>query len=575
MNNIDEKRIGVYVCSCGTNIANMVDVDKVVEKAKELPCVVLAKNYKYMCSDPGQDLIINDILEYNLNRIVVAACSPRIHELTFRKAAQKAGLNPYLVEIANIREHVSWVHTDRDKATAKAISHTAAAVYRVMYHEPLERRTVKINPATLVIGGGIAGITAALEIANAGKKVYLIEKSSVLGGRVAHLDLLFPYMFSASQLIQPKINQVENHPHITVIKNADIEELSGYMGNFHARIKSGKELIEFDFGNMIIATGLKTYDPILLENYGYGKLPEVITSEEFEEMMLKGKISPLDKDKYKNIAIIHCVGSRDKNIHEYCSRVCCSTALKYSNQLRQLLPDSNIYQVYADIRSFGKGCEEMYKETQKKNIMFLNFDKDDRPIIRAPREGEDGKVIIEMNEALFREPIALSADLVILMVGLEAHEDAKEMAQKTGISLCGNDFFIEKHPKLDPVATTTDGVYIVGTCQGPKDISDTIAQARAASARILSAIARGEYEMEVITAEVNEEICCGCQTCVNVCPYSAISFDEEKNVSHVNELLCKGCGTCSGACGSAAIKSHHYTVDQIMAQIEGLMALKF
>ncbi len=570
-----KSRIGVYVCWCGSNIAKMVDVEAVAEGIARLPNVVISKNYKYMCSDPGQDLIISDIKEQKLDRIVVAACSPRIHELTFRKALSNAGLNPYLFEMANIREQVSWVHTDRDKATAKATDLIRAAVTRVNFHEPLDKRYVKICPATMVVGGGISGMSAALEIADAGKQVFLVERQAGLGGLAANIDLTAPFMISAEGMVNPMINRVKEHPNIALHTDSEIGEVYGYVGNFTCTIKhkKGKEE-EVAFGNIIVATGLKTFDPAGIDRYGYKKFPNVVTSVEFEKMLKKGEIVTKEGAIPRHVAIVHCVGSRDKHTHEYCSRTCCMTALKYANMVKTALPDTHVYDLYTDQRAFGKGCEEFYASTSRKNIMFLAFDKDDLPAIRTAPAGDDCHMLVEMNEILSGEAIQVPADLVVLMVGTEAHTDAKEVSHHVGISMCGNAFFIEKHPKLDPVATTTDGVYIAGTCQGPKDIPDSIAQARAAAARILGTISQGEVEVEVTTASVNEDLCCGCQFCIKVCPYGAISFDEEKGVSRVNEVLCKGCGTCGSACPSGAIRCRHFTDQQIISQIEGLMSME-
>jgi heterodisulfide reductase subunit A2 len=570
-----EQRIGVYVCWCGTNISKMVDVEQVAEIIGNLPNVEISKNYKYMCSDPGQDLIIQDIKEHNLNRVVVAACSPRIYELTFRKALQNAGLNPYMFEMANIREHVSWVHTDKAVATEKAKALVSGAINRVFHHEELDKRSVEINPATLVIGAGIAGISAALDIADAGKKVYLIEKSKQLGGHAAHLDLTFPYLDSAPQMLAPKIHKVKNHPSIDLFMDSQMKEINGYVGNFEGKLQagSGKEL-EISFGNIIVATGLKGFDPSGMSNYGYGKLADVITSGQLEKKLRSGKIETESGEIPKHVAIIHCVGSRNADTHEYCSRTCCMTALKYANQLRSALPETRVYELYADMRAFGKGCEEFYTNSSRRDIMFLMFDKNDLPTIKKTEDGDNVPLVVEMNEKLSGETIEVPADMVILMIGMEARDDAKEVAHLVGVSKCGNQFFIEKHPKLDPVATTTDGVYIVGSCQGPKDIPDSIAQAQAASARVLATIAQGTVEVEVTTAVVNEEICCGCQTCISVCPYTAVSYVEDKNVSTVNEVLCKGCGTCGSTCPTGAIRSRHFTDLQILSQIEGLMSME-
>ncbi|MFH1119341.1 MAG: CoB--CoM heterodisulfide reductase iron-sulfur subunit A family protein [Bacteroidota bacterium] len=572
---MEEKRIGVYVCWCGTNIASMVDVEKVAREIQGLPNVVLSKDYKYMCSDPGQDLIVQDIKENNLNRVVVAACSPRMHEITFRKAVEHAGLNPYMFEMANIREHASWVHTDRAEATRKAKDLIAAAIAKVQWNESLEKRTVEVNPATLIIGGGISGISAALEIAGADKQVYLIEKTGALGGQVSNIDLTFPYLNSAKQMIDQKIQSVLNHSKISVYLNTEVKEVHGYVGNFETTVSYKGKDARLNFGNIIVATGLKTFDAKKVANYGYGKLPNVLTSVDFEQILKSGIILTRDGRVPKHIAIIHCVGSRNEDYNTYCSRVCCMSALKYVNQLKSALPKANIYDIYSDMRAFGKGCEELYSLTSRKNMMFLTYDhKNNLPRIRQASYDDPFNLLIEFKEKFSGEMIEVPADMVILMVGMEAHEDAKETAHAVGVSMCGNKFFIERHPKLDPVATTTDGVYIVGTCQSPKDIPDSVSQARAAAARILATIISGSVNVEVTTSVVNEDACCGCQTCIKVCPYSALSFNEEKNVSFVNEILCKGCGTCGSTCPAGAIKSKHFTDLQILSQIEGLMSLQ-
>ncbi len=574
---MEEPRIGVYICWCGTNIAKMVDVEAVSSEVGKLPNVVLAKNYKYMCSDPGQDLIIKDIHGNNLNRVIVAACSPRIHELTFRNAVEKAGINPYLFEMANIREQDSWVHTDRTEATKKAIDLVIAAIHRVRFHEPLQKRSVNVDPATLVIGGGISGIVAALEIANAGKQVYLIEKSDHLGGHVGRFDLTYPNLASAKQMIRPIIQRVENHPNIEVFKKSVIRSVTGYIGNFSSMVQNGQPgLRELKFGNIIAATGLKPFDPSKIVEYGYGKIPDVVTSLEFEEMLASGKLLTKYGKEPRNIAIIHCVGSRSKDYHEYCARTCCMVALKYVNQIRAGLPNCNIYEIYADMRAYGKGCEEFYAETTHRQVTLLMFDQQEKlPVIRLAEPSDNCNMLIDMEEKLSGESIEVPVDMVVLMVNMEAQDDVKDVGHSIGVSIDSNKFFIEKHPKLDPVATTTGGVYIVGSCQGPKDIPDSIAQARAATARILATIAQGSVAVEVTTAFVNEELCCGCQTCVSVCPYTAISYDEEKKSSVVNEVLCKGCGTCGSACPSGAITSKHFTDRQILSEIEGIMSMSF
>ncbi len=569
---MEKTRIGVYVCWCGTNIAMMVDVEAVAKEMESRQNVVLARTYKYMCSDPGQDMVIRDIKEHKLNRVVIAACSPRIHENTFRKALENAGLNPYMLQMANIREQNSWVHSDRIEATRKAKSLVAGAVSRVNHHQPLNKREVPVNPASLIIGGGISGITAALELADAGKRVYLVEKESELGGIAAMLDLTSPHFYSISDSLKTLIRRIEVHQNIKVYMDSQVKQINGYVGNFNGEIKIGnKKVKNIDFGNIVVATGLKPIKPETIENYGYGVFSEVITSLDFEQVLKKGSVLNAYGIKPKNVAIIHCVGSRNEDYKPYCSRTCCMTALKYANMIRSALPEANVYQMYADMRAYGKHCEELYADTSGKNVLFLMYDqREGMPIIEKDAIGPG--VLIKFNERLSGEDIEVPAELVILMTAMESGKDAKSISQMTGTSLDANGFFIEKHPKLDPVSTTTDGVYVVGSCQSPKNIPESVSQARAATANILATIAKGYVEVEVITAEVNEDICCGCQFCIQVCPYGANNYDQRKAVSSVNEALCKGCGTCGSACPSGAISTRHFTDKQILSQIEGIMA---
>jgi heterodisulfide reductase subunit A len=570
-------RIGVYICWCGTNIAKVVDVEAVAGFASSLPNVVLAKSYKYMCSNPGQEMITQDIREHKLDRVVVAACSPNMHERTFRNALRSAGLNQYLLEMANIREQCSWVHTDTVAATEKAKALVCAAICRVELHEPLENMSVDMCPNVLVIGGGITGMTAALELADAGNIVYLVEKDDHLGGNLARLDLTAPYLYSARDLITEKIVRIKENRKVVVYLESKVTEVTGFIGNFKARIqtsdkntdKSGWK-INVKIGNIVVCTGYKEFDASRIVHYGYGKLPNVITSFELEKMIRSGSIETKEGKIPKYVAIIHCVGSRNKEFHSYCSRVCCMTALKYASEIKSANPDCYISDIYIDMHAFGKGHEDFYRKSSEAKTLFLMYEKGDRPVIHKATPKDDCEMLIEVNEKLSGELIEIPADLVILMVGMEAREDSNEIARLVNISQDKDGWFIESHPKLEPVATTTDGIFIAGTCVAPKDIPDSVAQARAAAARILARIAKGKIEVDAVYSEVIEELCSGCRFCNQLCPYSAIEFNEEKKQSHIINALCKSCGVCVAACPSSAIKGRHFTDQQLIAQVEGL-----
>ncbi len=653
--NMEERRIGVYVCHCGSNIADTVDVEAVSKYAGGLDSVVVARDYKFMCSDPGQELIKQDIKEHKLNRVVVASCSPRLHEITFRRVCQEAGLNPYLFEMANIREHCSWITEDHDLATEKAKALVSAAVKRVYYHEPLETKEVPVNPNTLIVGGGIAGIQAALEIANSGHTVYLVEREPSIGGHMAQLDKTFPTLDCSSCILTPKMSSVGSHPYIELMTWSEVEEVSGYVGNFKVKIKkkaryvdedkctacgvciekcpwkadsefdvglvkrkaiyipfpqavpnvpvidtdvctyfkTGKcracekfcqagainfeqvdQIVEVEVGNIIIATGYDVFDPSVITLYGYKRFDNVLTGLEFERLCSAvgptgGKIVLKDGREPESVAYIHCVGSRDENYHEYCSRVCCMYGLKFSHLIKEKT-QANVYQMYIDMRCFGEGYEEFYKRLSEEGVNFIRG-KVAEVTDHALKEKEQGKLIVVVEDTLLGAVVRVPVDMVILGVALEARSDAEEVARKFTIGRRADGFFMERHVKLDPVATPVDGVFITGCCQGPKDIPDTVAQASAAAARALATISKGTVEVEAAISVVDEELCSGCKTCIPLCPYSAISFDKEKKVSSINEAQCKGCGICAAACPSGAITSRHFTTEEIMAEVEGVL----
>ena len=336
--------------------------------------------------------------------------------------------------------------------------------------------------------------------------------------------------------------------------------------------ESEKTPVEVQIGNVAICTGYKEFDASRVTHYGYGKLPNVITSFELERMLRAGKVETKEGKTPKYVAIIHCVGSRNKEFHTYCSRVCCMTALKYAHEIKSANPECYVSDVYIDMNAFGKGHEDFYLQSSQAKTLFLMYDKENRPVIHKAEPSDDCEMLIEVHEKLSGEHIEIPADLIVLMVGMEAREDAHEIAHLAGISQDKDGWFIESHPKLEPVATTTDGVFIAGTCVAPKDIPDTVAQARAAAARILARIAKGKIEVDAIYSEVNEELCSGCRFCNDLCPYNAIEFIEEEGQSHVISALCKACGVCVAACPSSAIKGRHFTDDQVLAQIDGLFS---
>lgn len=654
-------KIGVYVCHCGTNIAATVDVEAVTAFAGARPGVAVARHYPYMCSDPGQLLIKDDIRAGMVNRVVVASCSPRLHEPTFRKALQEAGLNPYYLEMANLREQCAWVHSDRAEATAKAKKLVAAAVARVSQLEPLQEREVDAEPAALVIGGGIAGIQAALDIGEAGFKVYLVEQTPSLGGRMAQLDKTFPTLDCSACILTPKMVDVATHPHIELLTYSEVEEVSGYSGNFEVKVRCkaryvdlarctgcgdcaavcrvgqripnefeaglgrraaiylpfpqavpakytvdperclfvskgrcGKEprcitacqagaidfeqkdeIIEFKVGAIIVATGFDVFDAARKPEYGYGQYPNVITGLEMERLISSsgptgGEIVIKDGEENlvpREIAFIQCVGSRDASTgNEYCSRVCCMYTAKQAHLVKEKIPDANIRVYYIDVRAFGKGFEEFYDRVRRGGIRYIRGNPSE-----IFKRGE--RLVVKVEDTLTATSLEDEVDLVVLAVGLEPRAEARRLIELLRLSQSPDRFFLEAHPKLRPVDTASDGIFLAGCCQGPKDIPDTVAQAKGAAAAALIPLCRGKVKVGAQVACVNEATCRGCGFCVESCPYTAIElvpverFGHPVRVARVNEALCKGCGTCSAGCFSDSIQPRSYRDRQLLPQI--------
>jgi heterodisulfide reductase subunit A len=656
------EKIGVYVCHCGTNIAGVVDVAEVSKWAGEKLAangVVIARDYKFMCSSLGQELIQKDIKELGLTRVVVAACSPHLHEKTFRNACAGADLNPYLCELVSIREQVSWVHTDKAAATTKAKAIVAGGVARVAHQQALEPLRVPIHPDTLIVGGGIAGIQAALEIADAGYHVYLVEREPSIGGHMAQFDKTFPTLDCSACILTPKMVDVGNHPNITLLTWSEVTKVDGYVGNFVATINKkaryiktedctgcgicwekcpwkvtddvfevglGKrkavytpfpqavpkypvidapncayflkgtckacekfcptgaidfnqkdETISVPVGNIILATGYDLFDVKRIPQYGYGRLANVFTNLEFERLSnaagpTSGNIVLRDgKTVPKTVGIVHCVGSRDQNYNPYCSAICCMQSLKFAHLVHERT-GAEVYNFYIDMRTPSKGYEEFYQRLLEEGTHFVRGKVAEvTDFARVPEE--EGKLIIQVEDTLIGKQRRIPVDMVILSAGMEPRHDSKEVAKLFGISCSADGWYIERHPKLDPVATMTDGIFIAGVVQGPKDIPTSVAQGAAAAARVLGKIQQKEIALEPFRASVDEQKCSGCRICNDLCPFSAILFHEDRMVSEVNPALCQGCGTCVAACPAGAMSGTGFSNEQILSQIEGLLLL--
>ncbi len=657
---MSKEKIGVYICHCGSNIAGTVDVAEVSRWAGEAlkdRGVIVSRDYKFMCSSLGQELIQKDIKELGLTRVVVAACSPHLHEQTFRNACKEGGLNPYLCELVSIREQCSWIHPDKAIGTEKAKAIVSGGVEKVIWDEPLEPLRVPINPVTLVVGGGIAGIQAALEVANSGYPVIMVEREPSIGGHMAQFDKTFPTLDCSACILTPRMVEVGSHPNIKLFSYAEVTNVSGYVGNFQVTIKQKarsvttdlctgcgicqekcpKKVIDpvfeaglgyrkaiytpfpqavpkypvidrenctyflkgtckacekfcptgainfeqedeyftFDVGQIILATGWDLFDARRIPQYGYGRLANVFTSLEFERLTnaagpTGGKIVLRDGVTVpKSVAIIHCVGSRDKNYNPYCSAICCMQSLKFAHLVHERT-GAEVYNFYIDMRTPAKGYEEFYQRLLEEGTHFIRGKVAE--ITDAARyPGEEGKLIVQAENTLFGKQMRVPVDMVILSAALEPRHDFKEVARLFGISCSEEGWLIERHPKLDPVATMTEGIYIAGCAQGPKDIPASVAQGAAAAARVVGKIQQKEITMEPIRASIDQDKCSGCRICNNLCPFNAISFIEDRMVSEVNPALCQGCGTCVAACPAGAISGTVFSDQAILAQLDGLL----
>jgi heterodisulfide reductase subunit A len=565
-------RIGVFVCHCGINIGSVVDVKSVAEYAKTQPNVVYVAENLYSCSQDTQEKIKELIKEHNLNRVVVASCSPRTHEPLFQETIQEAGLNRYLFELANIRDQCSWVHMkDKEGATEKAKDLVRMAIARAGLIEPLKSLTLELNPSALVIGGGVAGMVSGLNIAEQGFKVYLIEKEAELGGitRSTHYTLEGG---NVQDFLDMLIDKVQKHPLITVYRNAELKEVSGYVGNYTSKIalEESGEPLELKHGVAIIATGAKEYKT---SEYGYGKDRRVLTQHDLEGELVK-KSRRLKG--IKNVVMIQCVGSRNEE-HPYCSRICCSQAIKNGLKLKEQNPDVNIYILYRDMRTYGLK-EDYYREAREKGIIFIRYDLETKPEVKFVKGEEEDSLVVIANDPFLGANLSIDTDLLVLSVATVPAESNKEIAQLFKVPLTKENFFLEAHVKLRPVDFATDGVFLCGMAHYPKHIEETISQANAVGSRAGILLAKGVVEAEANISVVDETRCKGCGLCVEVCPYNAISLEDRKTLLEtiefnarkavINPASCKGCGSCAATCPLGAISPLHFTTGQIEAMID-------
>ncbi|WP_319581924.1 CoB--CoM heterodisulfide reductase iron-sulfur subunit A family protein [uncultured Pseudodesulfovibrio sp.] len=647
--------IGVFVCHCGSNIAGTVDTEAVAKAALKFREVVFATDTMYACSEPGQAGIIDAIKEYNLDGVVVASCTPRMHEATFRRTLERAGLNKYMFEMANIREHVSWVSKDKEANTRKAGELVHMAVEKLRRNDYLQAGEFEINKRVMVIGGGVAGIQAALDCADGGLEVIMVEREPSIGGKMSKLDKTFPTVDCSSCILGPKMVDVAQHPNITLYTLSEIESVKGFVGNFDVTVRrkaayvdwdtctgcgecttkcpskktpdrfnefigtttainipfpqaipkkasinpeacikltKGKcgacakvcptEAIRFDqqdelvteqVGAIIAATGYDLFDFTKYGEYGGGRYPDVITSMQYERLLsasgpTEGHIKrPSDGTEPKDIVFIQCVGSRDKSIgRPYCSGFCCMYTAKQTILTKDHMPDSQSYVFYMDIRSPGKNYDEFTRRAMEEyGARYI------RGRVSAIQP-KNGRYLVKGADTLLGQQVEIEADLIVLAVGAEAAKGAGELAEKLRISYDPYGFFLEGHPKLKPVETNTAGIYLAGSCQGPKDIPSSVAQGDAAAAKVLALFSKDKLASDPQVSGVKLVRCIGCGKCESVCPFGAIEMIDFRGMTKASviETVCQGCGVCTAACPQGAIQLSHFTDNQILAEVNTL-----
>jgi len=567
----DEPRIGVFVCHCGHNIAGTVDVESVARVAQHYPNVAYSTDLMFTCSDAGQAHIREAIAEHNLNRVVVASCSPRMHEPTFRRVVEEAGLNRYLFEQVNLREHCSWCHArEPEKATLKAEDLIRMAVARAALLEALEVKTVPVVPHALVVGGGVTGLRAAVDIGSRGFKVTIVEKESELGGHLRHLHTMYPNNEKAKDVIDRMLIAAKAIEDIDIMTNSMVVDLDGHIGSFEIQIKNMKtgKTTKRTFGTVIVATGFEPFEPI--GYYEYGNNSNILTLAEYEKMKSKGSVLRIsDGRPPKKVMFIGCVGSREEGIkgHEHCSRYCCTAMTKAASDIKD--ETEEVMVLYDDLRTFGRGHEEIHREARYKHVMFSKFAHTKKP--KVCLKGD--QIVVKWKDVLSDTYCEFEPDMLVLTTAMVPPTGADEVAKIFSLTRSGDGFFNEEHIKLAPLTTHTAGIMIAGVAQSAKDATDSATQGSGAAAKATSLIARKNVEIESTVSVVDEALCSSCHTCVQACPYGAIEMITTKDppVAFVTEAKCHGCGTCAAACPSNAITMRHSTDEQIMSMVEAFL----
>jgi heterodisulfide reductase subunit A2 len=548
-------RIGVFICDCGSNIAGYLQMKELVEFAKTLPNVVFVQENLYTCSEGGINEIKVAIPREKLNRVVVASCTPRTHEPLFQSGCEEAGLNPYLFEMANIRDQCSWVHMrEGEKATDRAKGQIAMAVAKAARLRELSRIKLGLTHRAVVIGGGVSGMSTAMALGNMGYEVDLVEKQDRLGGLLNDLNVVLPANEPPSRLLDDLTERLESNPKVTIHTTAEVKKVEGYVGNFVVTVAKNGSDTQVKTGVIVVAVGGRVLKPEGMYSYDGER---VITHLELEALFKQGKPTA------KNVVMIQCVGSRSPE-RTYCSRICCMTAVKNAILLKEADPETGVTILYRDMQMYGVENEDMFRKSKELGVRYVTYDPDKPPTVEKDR--------VRVYHLRMGKEIALPSDLVVLSTPLIAQEDVGEISTMLKVPLNANGFFLEGHVKLKPLDFATDGVYLCGNARFPSTIREAISQGLGAASRAAGVLSKEALYTSGIVADINAETCCGCLGCVEVCPYGAINYLEERGICQVNKVLCKGCGGCAATCPSASARLDGFSSDQILAQIEQALA---
>lgn len=550
-------KIGVFVCECGAKIGDVVNIPEVVENAKKLPNISFVERDISLCSSAGVKHVKEAISKNDVDRVVFAACSIKNYGSLLENACENAGINKYLISFANIREQCAWAHYEDPKgATRKAINVVGMAVARVQESEPLKDLELEVEPSTLIIGGGVSGMTAALCLANQGFRVFLVEKEPELGGMLNKLYKLYLTNQNVSEVLSPIIERVRSHRNIKLFTSASLKEVEGHFGDFEITISAKGGTEKFRVGTIILATGAEVFEPSGM--YGYGGHEGIITQLELEQILKQGKLKQPGK-----VVMIQCVGARGEEGVSYCSRICCMVAVKNATLIKQLYPECEVYIIYRDLQTYGKENEEYHAKARELGIRFVEYTPENRPEIIS---NGNGKLKVKIYHALLGETLNIDSDLVVLSTPLIQHMGGEEISKMFKIPLGSDGFFREAYMEMQSVTLGVNGIYVCGAAQGPKSIDESVTQAYAAASQAASPMFLKRVKISAITAEVDEELCIGCQLCMDVCPFHAVIFEEGKPI--IIEAVCRGCGNCAAGCPSKAISMKGFKDEQILAEVQ-------